>query len=142
MSAAREPGVVFAADAEGGFISPSFHPAFDAMYAFARLMALAAGEEQKLSDLVSALPSFWVRQESVRCPWEQKGKVMRVLAEEENSSNADFTDGIKIRRGNSWALVLPDSAEPFFHVIAEGSNAEEAEELADKYARRITDLAA
>jgi mannose-1-phosphate guanylyltransferase/phosphomannomutase len=142
MSTAGESGVTLAADTDGGFISPSFHPSYDAMYAFGRMMSLASNSNAKLSELVAALPDFWVKQESVRCPWEQKGKVMRVLAEEERSSNADFTDGIKIRRGQSWALVLPDPSEPFFRIITEGSNAAEAEELAEHYMQRVTDLAA
>ncbi|MCE5198951.1 hypothetical protein LLG39_08240, partial [bacterium] len=142
MARAEDGDVQLACDCRGGFVCPEFHPSMDAMYAFVKLVHLLQKDGRSFAELVDSIPRFNLAAQDVPCPWEHKGKIMRVLAQEEGGPNADYTDGIKIINGQTWALVLPDSSEPCFHVYAEASNEDTASELVRTYTERVRKLAA
>ena len=138
-AAAREH-VAMVGDGEGGFIFPAFQPAFDGMYATAQLMGLLAANETTLADVVAALPPYYMSATKVACPWERKGRIMRILHEQYREGQTKQIDGIKIELGDEWVLVLPDPDRPVFHVIAESTSSEAARALQDKYAALISGL--
>lgn len=143
MSSSLDAGVTFAGDDRGGYIFPEFHPGFDAMFSFARLLTMLQQTGMKLSEVADELPSFQLAYRQVRCPWESKGAVMRQMSEEgKNGDRVDLLDGIKIYDGDQWVLVLPDAVEPLFHVYAESLEQAASEDLVRDYAKRIEQLAA
>ena len=130
----------FAASSEGGFILPSFLPAFDAAAAMVKMLELLALDGVTLSKVVSGLPAVHIVHETVVTPWEQKGTVMRSLVELSKDREVDLVDGVKVRHDNGWALALPDPEEPVTHIWAEGDSDGDARRLAQEYARRIRQL--
>lgn len=138
--AAVEGDVGFAADAEGGFILPSFLPGFDAAAAFVTVLDLLARRGERLSEVVRGLPSVQVVHETVVTPWEQKGQVMRTLMELSKTHDVELVDGIKVRHDEGWVLALPDPEEPVTHVWAEAESDGEARSLAQEYVRRIRQM--
>jgi mannose-1-phosphate guanylyltransferase/phosphomannomutase len=140
MLAATQPSVRLVGDGAGGFIFPEIQPAFDGMYAVAKLLEALARYETRLSDVVSNLPPFHMIRVDVNCPWEYKGKVMRILSEQYRERREEPIDGIKIDLGKEWVLVLPDADRPLVHVLAESRSRDAAQALADKYARVVTGL--
>lgn len=138
MGAAREEGVVFAGNADGGFIFPDFLPAFDAMLTFTRLLEMLAARDESLSALFSELPTCFVRKRQVFTSWENKGTVMRELLESHQGPGVDTTDGLKVSwDGGRWVLIVPDPEEPVLHLYAEGKNEEDADEILGEYETRI-----
>ncbi|HCI80743.1 MAG TPA: nucleotidyl transferase, partial [Ktedonobacter sp.] len=105
MSAASREGVVLAGDGRGGFVFPALQPAFDGMLAIAKLLELLATFQVRLSDVVDDLPAYYISSTRVTCPWESKGKVMRILSEQYRERRAKPIDGIKIDLGKEWVLV-------------------------------------
>jgi mannose-1-phosphate guanylyltransferase/phosphomannomutase len=140
MTAAGREGVVMVGDGRGHFSFPQMHPAFDGMMAVAKLMELLATYEMRLSEVVDDLPAYYMSTARVNCPWEHKGKVMRILSEQYRERRAKPIDGIKIDLGKEWVLVLPDADSPFFHIFAESISSEQAQALAEKYARVVSGL--
>jgi mannose-1-phosphate guanylyltransferase/phosphomannomutase len=140
MQAASRPGVAFAGNTDGGFIVPSFLPAFDAAAAMVELLELLAIDGIPLSKVVDSLPAVHIVHETVVTPWEQKGTVMRTLVELSTDREVDLVDGVKVHHDGGWALALPDPEEPVTHVWAEGDTDAEARRLAQEYARRIRQL--
>jgi mannose-1-phosphate guanylyltransferase/phosphomannomutase len=139
----RKAKVDFAGDDSGGFIFSEFQPSFDAMFAFGKLLELLTMTDIRLSELSSELPRAHVARAHVRCPWEDKGRVMRILTKDADSVNGragehvELIDGIKFYKGDDWALVLPDSSEPFFHIYAEANTDEAANDLLCHYVTKI-----
>jgi mannose-1-phosphate guanylyltransferase/phosphomannomutase len=82
-----------------------------------------------LSDLVAELPRSTLVHRQLRCPWSEKGRVMRVLTEQLKGKDLDLLDGIKIFEPNGWVQVLPDPDEPVLHIYAEGATDEDSNEL-------------
>src|SRR5918995_4055917 len=140
MEAASEPGIGFAATNDGGFILPSFLPAFDGAAAMVKMLELLALEGVPLSKVVADLPRVHIAHESVVTPWDQKGTVMRSLVELSKDREVDLVDGVKVHHDEGWALALPDPEEPVTHVWAESDSDASARRLAQEYARRIRQL--
>ena len=67
------------------------------------------------------VPQFFISKHSVKCPWDAKGKVMRTLIDETRTKKVELIYGIKVYHETGWALVLPDSEEPLFHIYSEAS---------------------
>jgi mannose-1-phosphate guanylyltransferase / phosphomannomutase len=140
MTAATYEGIQLVGDVAGGFIFPELQPAFDGMYALIKLLEFLARYETRLSEVVDNLPPYHLIRTTVNCPWEYKGKVMRILSEQYRERRDEPIDGIKIDLGKEWVLVLPDADRPLFHVLAESRSRDAAQALADKYARVVTGL--
>ncbi|MEW6227354.1 MAG: mannose-1-phosphate guanyltransferase [Bacillota bacterium] len=139
MEFALRPGqdVLFAGDVEGGFIFPKFQPAFDAMFSLAKVFQFLARHGVKLSQVVDSLDVPPMVHESVACPWEHKGRVMRVLTEDSGDIRREFIDGLRLSFDDGWVLVLPDPAEPCIHVYSEAPGGEAARSRAAEYAARV-----
>ena len=140
MEVANTERITFAASQEGGYIFPSFLPAYDAAATFVHLLNMLASTGVRLSMVVTTVPRVHIAHEGVLTPWEQKGVVMRTLVERNKDRELVLVDGVKIIHDDGWALVLPDPEEPLTHVWAEGSTESEARSLAQEYARRIRQL--
>jgi mannose-1-phosphate guanylyltransferase/phosphomannomutase len=136
----------FAGDDAGGFIFSDFQPSFDAMFAFGKLLELLAMTELRVSEISAQMPKAHIAKAMVRCPWEAKGRIMRVLTKEADAlpegdgTRVELIDGIKLIRDHEWALVLPDASEPFFHVYAEAVTPEAANDLLCHYVNKIETL--
>jgi mannose-1-phosphate guanylyltransferase/phosphomannomutase len=140
-NAATQDDVVLVGDGAGGFVIPELHPAFDAMFALMKLLESLARFNTRLSEVVDQLPPYYLIRTQVNCPWEFKGKVMRILSEQYRERREEPIDGVKIDLGaEEWVLVLPDADRPLFHVLAEARSRDSAQALADKYARVVSGL--
>ena len=143
LSSLEAEKVAMAGDLDGGFIFPDFCPSFDAMFAFAKTLEMLSWLQRPLSEFSAELPEMYLSSLAVRCPWEVKGKVMRRLTEESRTltSRADLIDGIKLTDSErEWVLVLPDAAEPVFHVYAEGRTEADAKARAQQYVEKIESI--
>ncbi len=137
MQVASQPGVDFAASQEGGYIFPSFLPAYDAVTTLVQTMGLLASTRSRLSRVVARLPTFRIAHETVVTPWDKKGLVMRTVMERAHDRELLLVDGVKVLHDDGWALVLPDPEEPLTHVWAEAMTDADARSRGQEYARRI-----
>lgn len=133
-------GVLFGGDAKGGFIFPELHPGFDAMFTLARLIKMLTEQRTTPREVVAALPDFAMARSKVKCPWETKGGVMRLLTDRYGAEERELFDGIKVLRPGGWVLVLPDSFEQEFTVVAEGETQPDSQRLVDEMIEEIRDL--
>ena len=140
MQAAREPGVGFAGDQDGGHILPGFLPAFDAAAILVKVLDLLAHQGVRLSEVVASLPKVHRVHDTIVTPWEQKGIVMRTLVELSKDRDVELIDGVKVRHDDGWVLAYPDPEEPVTHLWAEAGSEAQARRLLEEYARRIRQL--
>ena len=140
MDVARSEKVTLAASQSGGFIFPSFLPAFDGAATLVNLLALLTASGRTLSELVGAMPPVRIAHQSVHTPWDQKGMLMRTLVERSQGRELVLVDGVKVLEDDGWALVLPDPEEPLTHVWAEAPSASRAEARVAEYATRLQHL--
>jgi mannose-1-phosphate guanylyltransferase/phosphomannomutase len=130
----------FAGSAAYEVIFPEFHAGFDGIYGAARALAMLANERLSLSTFVDMLPEWYMAERSIACPWEEKGRIMRTLIDQERRNDVETLDGLRINERDGWVLVLPDSSDPVVKVIAEGTSAQTARDYADRMSARIAEL--
>ena len=141
MRVARDGGVVFAGAGSGGFIFPAFLPTYDAMAAAAILLDRIARIEAPLSSLLDALPAIHLLAEEIAASWEQKGLIMRRLAEERGEGRLELIDGVKVFFDDgAWILILPDPDEPSLHLICEAGDDTRAALIIADYTRKIAEI--
>jgi mannose-1-phosphate guanylyltransferase/phosphomannomutase len=140
MDVAGSGGIDFAASQEGGFIWPSFLPAYDAAATLVHLLDLLAEEARPLSAVLGEVPETYVAHELVPTPWERKGAVMRGVMERAKRLPTVLVDGVKIVYPDGWALVLPDPELAVTHVWAEGLSDAEARRLVAIHAGQVAEL--
>jgi mannose-1-phosphate guanylyltransferase / phosphomannomutase len=141
-------------DAAGSYIFPDFHPGFDGMMAVARLLQYLGAVDQRLSEVLSLVPPYYLSSAEASCPWDAKGRVMRGLHERASLESAAGTngkgdglpteqiEGVRFGRDGEWAVVLPDPDRPVFHIYAESGSPEAARDLAGRYVQLVESLEA
>jgi mannose-1-phosphate guanylyltransferase/phosphomannomutase len=132
MASATDAQMV--AGSRGEFIFSDFIPAYDGMFAAAKLMEGLAKAKVRLHDIAAQHPELQMRQARVSCPWGRKGTVMRRLMEETESENRQLVDGVKVwKNEREWVLIIPHSHKPYFVVTVEGESAHNADGLLARY---------
>lgn len=116
---------------------PQFFCYGDALATLGMIIEHVAREGQPLSRLIAELPKFATANRDVDVTWDDKGKVLRKLAEEAGDAQVEMPEGIKLHHPEGWALVLPDADEPVCRVFAESFKQETAESLTDMYVKKI-----
>ncbi|MDQ1626375.1 MAG: mannose-phosphate guanylyltransferase / phosphomannomutase [Actinomycetota bacterium] len=136
LTAATEgPDAIFGGDGRGGFVVPAFSTALDGFAAFVQLIGLVARTKLPLSEIDRRIPQSHIARRSVPTPWAAKGMVMRAVIEDAGERTLDTTDGVRVvEQDGSWALVLPDPAEPVTHLWAEAADDTTATHLLETWA--------
>ncbi|MFW5981505.1 MAG: sugar phosphate nucleotidyltransferase, partial [bacterium] len=116
-----------------------FYPYTDALAGLALILEQMAIDNVNLDQLLNRLPEFYMNNAEIKCDWKNKGRVMRHLSKD-TDENTEMIDGIKFRHNNGWALVVPDSERPVFHIYAEGQDTETAESLTGFYLDKVKEI--
>ncbi len=137
MEAAAGDDVMFVGEGTGGFIFPEFQPVFDGMFAVVKTLEMLAAEGKRTHKLLREIPPSIMVKERVSCSWENKGMIMRRLAEGARGKKTTLIDGIKINYGDDWIIAYPSQTHSYFHIQAEAGTAEKAKELCALYSEKI-----
>lgn len=141
MLSAHDAGILMAVDGNGNFIFPDFHPTVDGMMATARLLEYLAVRQLPLSKVISYLPPMHLAKASTPCPWEAKGRMMRLISERYKERRIENISGLKIHLDNKeWVHLSPNPDKPSFDLLAEGDSDLRANELIDEYQYQFTVL--
>ena len=136
LRAAVNEGTTLASDGLGGFAWPH-QGAFDAMYTLTKLLELRARSGRPLSEASGEVPAWSHLETEEFCPWEMKGRAMRVLLEQHRDEKVDLTDGVKVFVEGGYVLMLPDADRPCYHVIASVEDEAQARTLLEDFAGRV-----
>jgi len=137
IEAALSSEIIMVGSMNGQISFPAFQPAFDGMFALARILELVAAAELPLSKVVTGVAGRAFLQAKIPCAWEMKGGIMRRMSEDSLDKEATFIDGIKVSFGENWLLLLPDQYRSFIHLIAEAREAKTAQRLIDEYRGKV-----
>jgi mannose-1-phosphate guanylyltransferase/phosphomannomutase len=137
IEAALASDTVMAGSMTGQLAFPRFQPAFDGMFAIAKIIELVAATAIPLSKAASDAPQRAFLQTKIPCIREMKGGVMRKMSEDSLEREATFIDGIKVHFGEDWLLVLPDQYRSCIHVVAEAKDPKVARRLLDEYTQKV-----
>ena len=95
--------VVFGGEGNGGLIFPDHQFCRDGGMTAAMMVFILATTGQKISALVHALPKRYITKDKISS--SRGSEVLEYLKKMHSHSPMDVTDGVKIFRSHSWALV-------------------------------------
>jgi phosphomannomutase/phosphoglucomutase len=112
--------VALGGEGNGGLIYPSHQYCRDGGMTAAMMVAILAGERKPLSVLAGELPPFYLVKDKVRV--DDPGGFIRSVEDHFRNDQIDRTDGIRINRPGSWALVRASGTEPLVRILAESQD--------------------
>ena len=117
--------VVFGGEGNGGLIFPDHQFCRDGGMTAAMMVAILASAPMPLSELIHTLPERSMIKEKIatRNGLAVIKKLSGIYAHEQ----VDQTDGLKIRRGNSWALVRASGTEPLIRIMVDADDAQQGD---------------
>lgn len=110
---------------------------FDGIWGIGNLIDFMTANSIKLYELVNELPHFHMEKNEVKCDWQNKGRVIREIIEENKNKELELFEGVRINNENGWVLILPDSERPVCNIYTEGVSEEYAKELAAEFTDKI-----
>lgn len=140
--AAKNPSLSLAGDSKGGFIFPSFQPAFDALVTMGKILEfISKYNSVTLKNILKEIPELFIDKCSIPCHWENKGKVLRLLNQKHSKDNPILIDGIKIfENEKEWVTIRPDPSNPSIIIYAEGKNKERVKKIIEKYLNEVKNI--
>ena len=141
MTVAAEEDIALALNGGGHFIFPDFQPVPDGMFALARMLQCLGSQQTTLHEIVTGLPDYQRIHETIVCPWDAKGRVMREINERAEAYTTNTIDGVKFFLDpDRWVLVRSDPDRALLHVYTETPTASETEQLTAEQASWIETL--
>lgn len=112
---------------------------FDSIWATGKIIDYLIGNDITIDQLLKDLPQYYYFKKEVPCRWDDKGKVIRILAEG-RKEGMELKQGVRFIDDKGWVLIIPDDEKPKFNLYIEGYNEEYAEELWLEYDKKIRKL--
>ncbi|HTY15116.1 MAG TPA: phosphoglucosamine mutase [Methanoregulaceae archaeon] len=109
--------VIFGGEGNGGLIYPDHQFCRDGGMTAAMMVAILAGSDKKLSEMVDNLPKFHTIKEKIKT--SKAGEMMAQIERSYTGWEVDRTDGLKLVNGTTWALIRPSGTEPLVRVMVE-----------------------
>jgi phosphomannomutase/phosphoglucomutase len=107
--------VVFGGEGNGGLIFPDHQFCRDGGMTAAVMVSILSSTGQKLSELINTLPKRTMIKDKISA--RHGADVLEYIKKKYLHETLDLTDGIKIIRKNSWALVRASGTEPIIRII-------------------------
>lgn len=114
--------VVFGGEGNGGLIFPGHQFCRDGGMTAAMMVSICASEQKPLSELIGRLPASSMFKDKIRI--EDPALMISTLERELAYDRIDRTDGIRISRGRTWALIRPSGTEPLVRIFVESPDTE------------------
>ncbi|MCU0629717.1 MAG: phosphoglucosamine mutase [Methanoregulaceae archaeon] len=116
--------VVFGGEGNGGLIFPGHQFCRDGGMTATIMVAILAQSGLPLSKLIDQLPVFHMIKEKIQT--DNPDRLINHLAESCKGYTIDRTDGLRITKGDAWALVRPSGTEPLVRVMVESAVSDSA----------------
>jgi phosphomannomutase/phosphoglucomutase len=125
----------------GGIFYAPHNAVRDGSMATALILDIMAKTGQKLSNLLDALPKYFLEKGKTECPEELKEKVLQGLARQFKNMNISTIDGIKIWFENKSAILIrPSGTEPIYRLYAEAKTPQAASKLIREYSSKLNSI--
>ncbi|MCG3226738.1 MAG: hypothetical protein H7645_07455 [Candidatus Heimdallarchaeota archaeon] len=113
-------------ESSGHIIIPEFFLFDDAIVTPLKIAEILDNQNEKLSDLVSKIPTYPILKEEILCEDEIKFEVVDELKTElsEEYSNINLLDGVRVNLEEGWVLIRPSNTSPLIRMTIEADNDE------------------
>jgi phosphomannomutase/phosphoglucomutase len=127
--------VVFGGEGNGGLIFPKHQFCRDGGMTAATMVSIVAHSGASLSELVKKLPERHIVKDKIST--SHGARVLEALRTYYQHEKLDTTDGLKLLRQDSWALIRASGTEPMVRIIVDAPTEEKASRLFEEVRTRF-----
>ncbi|MDR1885056.1 MAG: phosphomannomutase/phosphoglucomutase [Synergistaceae bacterium] len=137
----KDENALFSGEVSGHmFFADEYYGYDDAFYAAGRLLRILSNTNERLSDLIGAMPSYPSTAETrFACPDDLKFGVVERVREAARGMETITVDGVRIIRENGWSLLRSSNTQPVLVARCEGRTIEDLDRICDDMKRMIKD---
>jgi len=130
--------VVFGGEGNGGLIFPEHQFCRDGGMTAAMMVSLLATNGKSLSKLVGQLPSRHMIKDKISTP--HGSRLIERLNKRYANESIDRTDGLKIKRQNSWALIRASGTEPLIRILVDADDKKAGSALYQEMKKSVSEI--
>jgi phosphomannomutase / phosphoglucomutase len=119
--------VIFGGEGNGGLIFPDHQFCRDGGMTAAMMVSLLASTGKKLSELIDQLPQRVIIKDKIAT--KEGDKILEYFKQAYSNQILDETDGVKIFKGETWALIRASGTEPIVRIIIDADTCEKGTEF-------------
>ncbi|APF19960.1 phosphoglucomutase/phosphomannomutase alpha/beta/alpha domain I [Caldithrix abyssi DSM 13497] len=134
----KEIDALIGGEGNGGVILPEVHLGRDAPVAVALTLQALLEHGGTMKELKASLPQYEMVKKKVSIEGLNPDEIIERLKEKYKDQEINTLDGLKIDFDDRWVHLRKSNTEPIMRVIAEAPTLKEAEELADRFMKEIT----
>ncbi|MDD1682351.1 MAG: phosphoglucosamine mutase [Methanoregula sp.] len=123
----RGEPVILGGEGNGGLIFPDHQFCRDGGMTAAMMVSLLATSKKKVSELARELPQRHIIKDRIVA--KKGAEILAGLIRHYPDSRIDMTDGVKIYKGDAWALVRASGTEPIIRIIIDAKTPSEGKAL-------------
>ena len=135
----KEIDAIIGGEGNGGVILPEVHLGRDAPVAVALTLQALLEHGGTMKELKASLPQYEMVKKKVSIEGMDPDQILQQMADKYKDQQINTLDGLKIDFEDSWVHLRKSNTEPIVRVIAEAPTLEQAEELADRFMKEISE---
>ncbi|MBE6189105.1 MAG: phosphoglucosamine mutase [Rikenellaceae bacterium] len=137
----KETGAIIGGEGNGGVIYPELHYGRDALVGTALFLTYLAKRNMTMTALRATYPAYYASKNKIELtPAIDVDKVLLEMKNRYVSENVNDIDGVKIDFAQSWVHLRKSNTEPIIRIYTEAKSAAEADELAQRFIREISEI--
>ena len=137
----KETGAIIGGEGNGGVIYPELHYGRDALVGTALFLTYLAKKNMTLTALRVTYPAYYASKNKIELtPAIDVDKVLLEMKNRYASENVNDIDGVKIDFAQSWVHLRKSNTEPIIRIYTEAKSPVEADELAQRFIREISEI--
>lgn len=137
----KQTGAIIGGEGNGGVIYPELHYGRDALVGTALFLTYLAKRNMTMTALRATYPAYYASKNKIELtPAIDVDKVLLEMKSRYASENVNDIDGVKIDFAQSWVHLRKSNTEPIIRIYTEAKSAAEADELAQRFIREISEI--
>lgn len=125
-------------EGNGGVVCPDVHYTRDALTGMALVLGLLTDRNQKVSEIVEALPKYYMCKNKIETVSSKVDIVMSKAAYIFEGLSIDTQDGIKASGDNYWIHIRKSGTEPIIRIYVESEDPVKSIDICNKTVAKLT----
>ena len=134
-------GAIIGGEGNGGIIYPELHYGRDALVGVALFLSLLAERDNSVKDLRESYPAYFMSKNKIQLTEHiNPDLILKEMEQKYIGEQITTIDGLKIDFPESWVHLRKSNTEPIIRIYTEAKTQEEADQLAQRFIKKIKNI--
>jgi phosphomannomutase len=131
---------VIGGEGNGGVMLAESHLGRDSLVATALVLQRLTESGMSVREYFESLPQFRMSKNKIEIGDSNPDEILEKMKSASDGASVDSQDGVKLTWSDRWVHMRKSNTEPIIRVYAEASDKDKADNLAEEYMKKITQL--